>query len=243
MVAAFVVILNETTMVNAIPRLMAEFHVAARDAQWLSTAFMLTMATVIPLTGWFLQRFTTRRAFATAMGLFCTGTLVAAAAWTFPLLLVARVIQAGGTAVMFPLLMTSLLTLVPSDQRGKVMGNATMVMALAPAMGPAFSGLVLQLGSWRLIFGLVLPIALATTFWGLRRLVDLGESQPGRVDWLSAALAAGGFGSFVYGLSNLGSSATWITCTRSGRSCSVAAHRCWTCAPCGSARSPCHWAC
>src|SRR6478672_2281183 len=74
--ATFVVILNETIMVNAIPRLMGELAVTARAAQWLSTAFMLTMAVVIPVTGWFLQRVSTRAAFATAMTVFCTGTLL-----------------------------------------------------------------------------------------------------------------------------------------------------------------------
>ena len=92
--ATFVVILNETIMINAIPRLMADFAVDANAAQWLSTAFMLTMAVVIPITGWFLQRVTTRFAFGLAIGVFCAGTLLAAAAWTFPVLLVARVVQA-----------------------------------------------------------------------------------------------------------------------------------------------------
>ena len=82
--ATFVVILNETIMINAIPRLMADFAVNANAAQWLSTAFMLTMAVVIPITGWFLQRVTTRFAFGLAMGVFCAGTLLAAAAWTLP---------------------------------------------------------------------------------------------------------------------------------------------------------------
>src|SRR3954464_4776984 len=78
--ATFVVILNETVMINAIPRLMGEFDVTARAAQWLSTAFMLTMAVVIPVTGWFLQRVTTRQAFAIAMTVFCAGTLLATVA-------------------------------------------------------------------------------------------------------------------------------------------------------------------
>src|SRR6187402_2547894 len=69
--ATFIVILNETVMINAIPRLMGEFGVTARSAQWLSTAFMLTMAVVIPVTGWFLQRVTLRQAFAIAMAVFC----------------------------------------------------------------------------------------------------------------------------------------------------------------------------
>ena len=65
--ATFIVILNETIMINAIPRLMVEFEVTARAAQWLSTAFMLTMAVVIPVTGWFLQKVSTRTAYVTAV--------------------------------------------------------------------------------------------------------------------------------------------------------------------------------
>ena len=101
--ATFVVILNETIMINAIPRLMGDFRVDANAAQWLSTAFMLAMAVLIPITGWFLQRVTTRFAFGLAMTVFCSGTLLAALAPVFPVLLVARVIQASGTAVMLPL--------------------------------------------------------------------------------------------------------------------------------------------
>jgi DHA2 family lincomycin resistance protein-like MFS transporter len=202
--ATFVVILNETIMVNAIPRLMGELSVTARSAQWLSTGFMLTMAVVIPVTGWFLQRVSTRAAFATAMTVFCAGTLLAAVAPAFPVLLVARVVQAGGTAVMMPLLMTTLMTVVPEHDRGRVMGNVTLAMSVAPALGPAVSGVILQWLSWRWMFGLVLPVAVAISVVGLRRLTDHGERVDGAVDWRSVVLAALGFGGFVYGLSQLG---------------------------------------
>jgi DHA2 family lincomycin resistance protein-like MFS transporter len=202
--ATFIVILNETVMINAIPRLMSEFSVTARSAQWLSTAFMLTMAVVIPVTGWFLQRVTTRAAFAVAMTVFCAGTLLAALAPVFPVLLAARVVQASGTAVMMPLLMTTLMTVVPEHDRGRVMGNVTLAMSVAPALGPAVSGVVLQFLSWRWMFGLVLPIAIAITVVGLRRLENLGEPRPGSVDWFSVAASAFGFGGLVYGLSQLG---------------------------------------
>src|SRR6185436_17329624 len=81
--ATFVVILNETIMINAIPRLMGALNITEQTAQWLSTAFMLTMAAVIPITGWFLQRVPTRTAYATAMGLFLLGTATAMIAPTF----------------------------------------------------------------------------------------------------------------------------------------------------------------
>ncbi len=202
--ATFVVILNETIMVNAIPRLMVDFAISARSAQWISTSFMLTMAVVIPVTGWFLQRVTTRQAFTTAMTVFLAGTVVAGAAPVFWVLILGRVTQAAGTAVMLPLLMTTLMTIVPAHDRGRVMGNVTLAISVAPALGPAVSGVILSLGSWRWLFGLVLPVALTITVASLRRLTNVGEVRPSRIDALSVVLAALGFGTFVYGLSRIG---------------------------------------
>jgi DHA2 family lincomycin resistance protein-like MFS transporter len=209
-VATFVVILNETIMVNAIPRLMTDFDVTARSAQWLSTAFMLTMAVVIPVTGWFLQRVTTRTAFTVAMSLFLAGTLLAAVSPFFWMLVGARVVQASGTAVMMPLLMTTLMMVVPEHDRGRVMGNVMLAISVAPALGPAVSGLVLQWTSWRGLFLVVLPIAATVAVLGLRRLEDVGEPQAGAVDWSSVAMAALGFGSLVYGLSEMGSDVSGV---------------------------------
>ncbi|ANZ37386.1 MFS transporter [Lentzea guizhouensis] len=202
--ATFVVILNETLMINAIPRLMESLHVSEQAAQWVSTAFMLTMAAVIPITGWFLQRVTTRQGYLIAMSVFMAGTAISAAAPTFTVLLAGRIVQAAGTAVMMPLLMTTLMTVVPEQDRGRVMGNVTLAISVAPAMGPAVSGLILQLGSWRLLFVAVLPIAGAVTYFGLRQLTNIGEPKVSTIDWLSAALAALGFGGLVYGLSLFG---------------------------------------
>ncbi|MFD4429175.1 MDR family MFS transporter [Nocardia sp. NPDC058497] len=204
--ATFVVILNETIMINAIPRLMSDLHVTEVAAQWVSTAFMLTMAAIIPTTGWFLQRVTTRQAYAVAMGVFIAGTVLSALAPTFAVLLIGRIIQAGGTAVMMPLLMTTLMTVVAEQDRGRVMGNVTLAISVAPAMGPVISGLILQisipaLDSWRLLFVVMLPIAGVVTWLGLRQLENVGEPQPGVLDIPSVFLAAIGFGGLVFGLS------------------------------------------
>ncbi|WP_307827438.1 MDR family MFS transporter [Planomonospora sp. ID82291] len=199
--ATFVVILNETILINAIPRLMRALSITEQTAQWLSTAFMLTMAAVIPITGWFLQRVSTRTAYATAMGLFLLGTALAAVAPSFEVLLGARIVQASGTAVMMPLLMTTLMQVVPQAQRGRVMGNVTLAISVAPAMGPAVSGVILQFGSWRLLFAVVLPIAALIAWRGLKQLQNVGEPQAGTIDWFSVATAAIGFGGLVYGLS------------------------------------------
>lgn len=145
--AAFVVILNETIMGVAIPNLVTDLGITIAAAQWLTTAFMLTMAVIIPITGFLLQRFTTRQIFTAAMSLFSAGTLVSALAPGFEVLLTGRIIQATGTAIMMPLLMTTIMTLVPAESRGRFMGRISIVMAAAPALGPTLSGLILSLAS------------------------------------------------------------------------------------------------
>jgi DHA2 family lincomycin resistance protein-like MFS transporter len=202
--STFVVILNETIMINAIPRLMADFQVEPRSAQWLSSIFMLTMAAVIPLTGWYLQRVTTRTAYTVAMVTFMLGTTLAALAPTFGVLLAGRSIQAAGTAVMMPLLMTTLMNVVPENDRGRVMGDVMLAISVAPAFGPVLSGVILNVGSWRLIFVFVLPVAALITASGLRYLRNVGETQAGPVSWPSVALAGVGFATLVYGLSEVG---------------------------------------
>lgn len=212
LVASFVVILNETTMNVALTSIMADFGVTERTAQWLTTAFMLTMAVVIPITGWLLDRLPTRTVFLTAMGLFSLGTLICMVAPTFPLLLGGRVVQASGTAMMMPLLMTTIMRLVPPGARGRTMGNISMVIAVAPAVGPTLSGLILQVGSWRMIFGVVLPIALAMLALGAMKLRNVGERKQTPLDLVSVPLSVLAFGPLIYGLSVVGAEdvAFWV---------------------------------
>jgi DHA2 family lincomycin resistance protein-like MFS transporter len=205
--AAFVAILNETTMGVAIPHLMVDLDITALQAQWLTTSFMLTMAVVIPITGFLLQRFTTRAMFVTAMSLFSAGTLIALLAPGFPVLLVARVVQASGTAIMMPLLMTTIMTVVPPQSRGRMMGRVSVVISLAPAIGPTLSGFLLDTVGWRSIFAVVLPIALVALAAGARWIHNLGDNIKAPIDVLSVILSALGFGGIVYGLSQIGGAA------------------------------------
>ncbi|HTJ58012.1 MAG TPA: MDR family MFS transporter [Devosiaceae bacterium] len=204
LVSTFVVILNETVMSVAIPRLMESLSVPASAAQWLTTAFLLTMAVVIPVTGFLLQRLNTRPIYLTAMTLFCLGTLTAALAPGLEVLIIARVVQACGTAIMLPLLMTTVMTLVPPETRGRTMGNISIVISVAPAIGPTLSGLILNYLDWRWMFILVLPIALAAMALGARRMVNVTTPRYAPLDLPSVVVSALAFGGIVYGLSNLG---------------------------------------
>ncbi|RJT87107.1 DHA2 family efflux MFS transporter permease subunit [Cryobacterium melibiosiphilum] len=195
----------------ALPHLMTDLSITATAAQWLTTAFMLTMAVVIPITGFLLQRFNTRPVFMAAMALFSAGTLIAAIAPGFEVLLVGRIVQATGTAIMMPLLMTTVMTLVPASSRGKTMGNISIVISVAPAIGPTISGIILSVLDWRWMFILVLPIALGALALGAARIKNVSTPRAVPLDVFSVVLSAFGFGGFVYGLSNLSSSsAGWL---------------------------------
>ncbi len=202
--STFVVFLNETTMGVALRPIMDDLGVDERAGQWLTTAFLLTMAVVIPITGYLLQRFNTRPIYIAAMTLFTIGTAIAFIAPSFGILLLARVVQASGTAIMMPLLMTTLMTLVPPHHRGKMMGNVSIVMSVAPAIGPTFSGLMLNSFGWRGIFGVMLPVGLAMLFYGMRKVQNVSEPKKVPLDVLSVVLSALGFGGLIYGLSVVG---------------------------------------
>ena len=203
LISAFVVILNETILSVALPPIMDDLGLAETTAQWLTTGFMLTMAVVIPTTGYLMGRFSTRQVFAIAMTTFTLGTLICALSPSFLPLLIGRIVQASGTAVMMPLLMTTVMNLVPPSRRGQVMGNISIVISVAPALGPTISGLILSVAPWRALFVLVLPIAIAALLFGLRRIENVNEASDQPADPLSVVLAGLGFGPLVYGLTGI----------------------------------------
>ncbi|WP_196257937.1 MDR family MFS transporter [Pelagibacterium limicola] len=204
LVSTFVVILNETIMGVALPRLMDSLGVTASAAQWLTTAFLLTMAIVIPITGFLIQRFNSRPLFMLAMVLFSAGTLLCALAPGLEMLIFGRVVQAAGTAIMMPLLMTTVMTLVPPARRGRTMGNISIVISVAPALGPTISGLILNYLDWRWLFWLILPISLGALALGWRLMQNVTTPRYAPLDILSVVLSALGFGGLVYGLSTIG---------------------------------------
>lgn len=202
--SAFVMILNETILSVALRQLSQELGVATTTAQWVTSGFLLTMAVVIPTTGFLLERFTPRQVFLASLTSFSTGTLVSALAPGFPVLLAGRVVQACGTAVMIPLLMTSVMRLIPEHRRGSMMGTIGIVIAVAPALGPTIGGAILSGLGWRWMFWLVLPLAVAALLIGARWLKLDSETRNVPLDVLSVILSALGFGGLLYGLSSIG---------------------------------------
>lgn len=202
-VSALIMILNETVPTVALPNLMADFSITAATAQWLTTGFMLTMAVVIPTTGWMLQRFTTKGLFTAALLLFVIGTAMAAFAPTFAVVLLGRIVQAGGTAIILPLLMTTTLTYVPPAHRGTIMGLNSVVISVAPAIGPTISGVIVNALNWHWVFGLMLPVGVVVLVLGLVLIRTTGETRRVPLDFFSVLLSVVAFGGIVYGLGSI----------------------------------------
>ncbi|XKK38449.1 DHA2 family efflux MFS transporter permease subunit [Nocardiopsis sp. ARC36] len=208
MISTLVVLVSELLMGVALPTLIVELDITATTGQWLTTGYMLTMALLIPSTGFLIRRFRLRTIYLTSMSVFILGTAVAAIAPAFPVLLAGRIIQAVGSAVFLPLLMTTVMRLVPEARRGRTMALIVVVTAAAPAFGPALSGLILSQFSWRWLFIFVLPVAITGLVLGALKLRNITEPEQVRLDVLSMLLAAVGFGGLVYGLATIGESAS-----------------------------------
>lgn len=210
---AFISILNQTTMITAIPPIMKEMDISANTAQWLTTVFMLVNGVMIPVTAFLIERFSTRQLFLSAMGIFAFGTLIAGIAPNFSILLLGRIVQSSGAGIMMPLMQTVFLLIYPIHKRGAAMGLVGLVIQFAPAIGPALSGWLISAYSWRVMFFVILPIALLLIVIATRTMKNVTELTHPKVDILSIMLSSFGFGGLLYGFTCAGNFGwgSWIT--------------------------------
>lgn len=206
-IGAFFAILNETLLNIALITLMDEFSISLPTVQWMATGFMLVMAIVIPISALLLQWFTTRQLFLGTMIVFTIGTIVSAAAPTYSILLVGRLIQAVGTGLLMPIIFNVFLLIYPPERRGKVMGLIGLVIMFAPAIGPTLSGVIVEYLGWRYLFIIVIPFALFSLAFAYKHLINVGEVTKPKIDVISLVFSTFGFGGIVYGFSSVGESA------------------------------------
>lgn len=208
-IGAFAAFLNNTLLNIALPTIMIEFSVKPSQVQWVTTSYMLINGILIPASAFFIQKYTNRHVFITAMFLFALGTATAMMAPVFTVLLIGRMLQASGSAMMMPLLMNVMLTAFPIERRGTAMGFFGLVMFVAPAIGPTLSGWVIEHYSWRTLFGIILPFAIFALIYAIFRLRNITENRAIYLDYFSLVLSSIGFGSLLYGFSMAGESG-WL---------------------------------
>ncbi|WP_437272404.1 MDR family MFS transporter [Staphylococcus succinus] len=203
LLGGFFGLLNETLLTTALPSIMKEFNIDYTKVQWLTTAFLLTNGVVVPLSAMIIQRFTTRQVFLTGILIFLIGTLIAGFSPNFTILLIARIVQALGSGIMMPLMMTTVLDVFEPHERGKYMGMFGLVIALAPAIGPTLSGYLVEYFEWRSLFHVVTPVAAVTFLAALKFVKNVGLKKKAPIDVLSIIMSVLGFGSVLYGTSTI----------------------------------------
>ena len=204
MAGVFVAILNQTLLATALPHIMDDLEITANTAQWLTTVFMLVNGVMIPVTAFLIGKFSTRSLFLTAMGLFTIGTIVAAFAPGFSILMIGRIIQASGAGIMMPLTQTIFFVIFPIEKRGQAMGLFGLVISFAPAIGPTLSGWIVGQYPWRALFYIVIPIALIDLIFAYFFLKNVTKQTFPKLDILSVMLSTFGFGGILYGFSSAG---------------------------------------
>ncbi|WP_282943514.1 DHA2 family efflux MFS transporter permease subunit [Paenibacillus sp. RC67] len=204
LICGFVGMFSETALNIAISNLMDVFRISAATAQWLTTGFLLTLGILMPMTGLLLQWFTTRQLFIGSLASSIIGTLIAALAFNFEMLMVARVLQAVGMGLLIPLMFNTILIVYPPEKRGAAMGFVGLVIMFAPATGPTVAGLLIEYFTWHYIFWLSLPFLVIGMLVGLKYLENVTEVTKPRIDLLSIVLSTIGFGGVVFGFSKAG---------------------------------------
>ncbi|MNK48045.1 Multidrug export protein EmrB [compost metagenome] len=205
MLGAFISILNQTLLNVAIPHLMNDFNVSATTVQWLSTAYMLVNGVLIPITAFLIESFGTRSLFIWAMAIFGAGSVICAVAPTFSIMLIGRIIQAGGAGIIMPLVMNVFLTVFPPERRGAAMGTMGIAMMFAPAIGPTLSGWIVEHYTWRILFIMVIPLTLLDIILSWLWLRNVSKLSSPKFDVLGTLFSTLGFGSLLYGFSSAGS--------------------------------------
>ncbi|WP_368653805.1 DHA2 family efflux MFS transporter permease subunit [Ornithinibacillus sp. 4-3] len=203
-IGGFITLLNNTLLNIALPTIMEEFDVKPSIVQWLTTGYMLINGILIPASAFFVQKFTNRSLFIIAMTLFTLGTALAIFAPTFWLIVLARMIQASGSAMIMPLLMNIMLTVFPVEKRGTAMGFFGLVMFTAPAIGPTLSGWIIEHYSWQTLFMIILPFSIAILVFAIFKLKNVTPNRAISLDIISLILSSIGFGGMLYGFSMAG---------------------------------------
>ena len=205
-IGALAVIFDTTIMSVAIDSLAGQLHAQLATIQWVSTAYLLALATVMPTVGWLQAALGGKRLWIAALGMFLLGSLLCAAAWNAPSLIAFRVVQGFGGGIMMVLMTTLIMQAAKGRNIGKVMSLITVPTALGPVIGPVIGGVILHLGDWRWIFLFNVPFCVVGGYLAARHLPKDEPAPRPRLDVVGMLLLSPGIAAVIYGLTRLGGS-------------------------------------
>ncbi|WP_424185774.1 MDR family MFS transporter [Actinokineospora sp. G85] len=201
---ALAALLDTTIVIVAIDGLAKEFGAPVTTIQWVTTAYLLAMGSVIPLTGWAMDRFGPRTAWLASLSVFFIGSVLCGVAWSAESLIAFRVVQGLGGGMILPLLQAILAQVAGPRRFGRIMALVGIPGQLAPIIGPVVGGVIVDQLNWRWIFFVNIPVVGLAILAGVRGVPRGERKKADKLDVTGLALLSPGVVALIFGLSQLG---------------------------------------
>lgn len=208
---AFMVGLDQTAVNIAIPRLPHAFGVDIQDAHWVITAYLLTLAVITPLTPYLAQNLGLKRVYIFSLGAFILGAALCVLARTLPLLILCRILQGIGGAILGPLTLMLIFQEFSPEERGVAIGLYGIPLLVAPTLGPLVGNFLVTYISWRAIFFINVIIGTIALALALAILRDVRSERRTKLDLPGFVTLAYGLAAVLYAISEMASPG-WKTC-------------------------------
>jgi EmrB/QacA subfamily drug resistance transporter len=183
-----------------LPALQAKLSATAVDVQWVIEAYALLLSAFLLVGGSLGDHYGRRRIFLIGVAIFAIASAACGFAGSIQQLIAARAFQGLGAALLTPGSLAIISSSFSQQDRGRAIGTWSGFSAITTGIGPVFGGWLIEHVSWRAVFFINLPIALAVILISFRHVAENSDREKARVDWLGAILAVGGLGALVYGL-------------------------------------------
>jgi EmrB/QacA subfamily drug resistance transporter len=202
----------DTTIVNvALATLGRDLHAGISEIQWVVTGYMLSLAAVIPITGWAAERFGAKQVYIVSLAVFTTASALCGLATSTTELILFRVLQGIGGGMILPVGQLMMAQAAGPERMGRVMSIVAVPAMLAPILGPTIGGLIVDNISWRWIFYVNVPIGIIAIIAALRTLPRPERRDAGSLDVRGLALMSTGLPLLTYGLAEVGSTGTFTS--------------------------------
>jgi EmrB/QacA subfamily drug resistance transporter len=195
--------LDSTIVTTAIPNMARSLQVGALQMNTAVTAYILSLAVFIPVSGWVADRYGSRRVFAAALLIFTIASALCGLAESLTVLVAMRVLQGFGGAMMTPVGRLILLRAFPRDQLVRAMTYMSLPAIIGPTIGPILGGVLTTYASWRWVFYVNVPIGIVGILLALRFVEDAKIAKPESFDVTGFLLCGVGLGLLQFGIENL----------------------------------------
>lgn len=161
MIGTFMAVLDSTIVNVGLPKIMASFGVGIDKIEWVITAYMLSMAVMLPTSGWLADKFGYKRMYFMGLFMFTLGSLLCGMSNDENTLILSRIVQGLGAGTIQPLGMAIITREFPVHQRGMALGFWAIAAAASVSFGPLIGGYLVDNFSWQLIFDVNIPVGIA----------------------------------------------------------------------------------